>query len=329
MSQLLSDPMFVSFVIPHKGRTEYLKATIDSIFTQEGDLSQVEIIVVSQEQQLENIYENKVNCPKVKVIYRPQHETISALRNIGVKASQGQYLALIDADIKLDPNWLGAMFVELQSKQNRMLVSAVQRCETDAPTLEKIRTALSNISVDCSLQFLPGRNLFLKRTVFDKVGGFPEHLVTCEDYYFTDKVHQLGELYYTSRSAYLHLGEDKTHSELFKKEIWRGKSNLQSLRGRSVSVNEYPSILVPIWIFFFSLLLVLGLVSLKKALVLFGVVMIMLPITLYSMRLYNRTKTVLIFIHIFCFYSVYFSARTIGTIRGFFEEVWGYIQNRL
>ena len=246
--------MLVSFVIPHKGREELLERTVASIVAQDYDLSELEITIVTQNTTLASDFQREKELVSINIVFRPDNETISALRNTGVEHSSGHYLAFLDADVVLSANWVKAMLSELEDNTGRVLVSAVQRCENNAPPLEKIRTALSNATIDSEVQFLPGRNLLLKKETFAKVGGFPEHLVTCEDYYFTDRVHELGQLYYSSEADYVHLGEDKNYKELFNKEIWRGQSNLQSVKGRRIPLSELPSFLVPAWILLLSLI---------------------------------------------------------------------------
>src|SRR5690606_16186429 len=131
---------------------------------------------------------------RLVVLNRPAAEVISTLRNMGANSCNGRYLAFLDADVEIGPNWITAMLAELHASPGRVLVSAMQKCDRNAPELERIRTLLSNAVVDASVRFLPGRNLLLRRETFLEAGGFPEHLITCEDYYFTDKVHDLGEL---------------------------------------------------------------------------------------------------------------------------------------
>ena len=181
--------------------------------------------------------------------------------------------------------------------------------------------SLSNAAVDCNVRFLPGRNLLLKKSTFESAGRFPEHLVTCEDYYFTDMVHSLGDLYYSSKANYIHLGEDKSFGEMFHKEIWRGQSNLQSIRGRTIPLSEFPSFLVPMWILLFSLLGLTGLVTQYFDLALLGLVGSSLPIFIYSLRLKKIAGRNLLFKDVIRFYLVYFPARIIGTISGLFRVI--------
>jgi GT2 family glycosyltransferase len=252
-----------------------------------------------------------------RVVHRPQAGTISALRNHGVALSTSEYVAFLDADIELSKNWLRVMLAELTRRgSDRVIVSGVQRNSINAPAVECIRTALSNVHTDCEVPFLPGCNLFMRRSNFHEIGGFPEHLVTCEDYYFTDKAAQLGKLYYCSEATFVHLGEDKKYSQLFKKEIWRAQSNLHSIKGRKITLSEWPSFLVPLWLMGFMLVCLLGLISHQFIIAILGLAMAMLPITLYSLRLYRHASSEVSLAEVFGFYLTYFPARVIGSIIG-------------
>lgn len=149
----------------------------------------------------------------------------------------------------------------------------------------------------------------------------PEDIVTCEDYYFTDKVHQIGAVYCTSKASFIHLGEDKSYFEMFRKEIWRGQSNLQSIRGRRIPLREIPSILTPLWQIFFLFAIIIFLLMGKRDFVLFFSVMFCLPIILYSIRLYKVGRNSISFSDSLWFYCVYLSARAIGTTIGVFKTI--------
>lgn len=299
------------------GRDDMLRATLSSITQLDFEQGEFEVIVVTKDadESLENVF----SAIDLRVIKVEHNCNISQQRNLGVEHSTGKYLAFLDADVSLSSNWLEVMLDELVQVSGRVLVSAHQAYEPNAQSLEIIRTTLSNSCLDCSVRFLPGRNLFLERKHFLAVGGFPEHLETCEDYYFTDKIHGLGELFYTSKTSYIHLGEDKQLGSMFKKEIWRGQSNLKSIRGRNIPLEEVPSFLVPIWILLFFLLTLLCAIFAMPTLSFFSLFLCLLPIVLYSLRLHRIAKGKVKLIDITTFYSFYFPARIIGTIGGLFS----------
>lgn len=314
--------MLISFVIPHHGRIDMLQKTLQSIAMQACDLTQIEVLIVSQNdsQSIDHLIENQPFS--VSILYAEPSDTISRLRNIGVEKSIGQYLAFLDADIFLSENWIETMQVLLnESGQRRVIVSAVQVEGENAPPLEIIRTEISNAQVDCNVDFLPGRNLFVRREDFDKIGGFPEHLVTCEDYYFTDMASKYGALYYSTMASYIHLGEDKDFLQMYKKEIWRGQSNWLSIKGRNVPLSEYPSFLSPIWITFFIVLSLFSLLFGCLSVAVWAAVFGLLPLLIYVVRLYSLSKGRVSLLYIVKFYLFYFPARAYGTIVGLFKSI--------
>jgi len=178
------------------------------------------------------------------------------------------------------------------------------------------RQALSNAVVDSEVEFLPGRNLLLHKETFILAKGFPEHLITCEDYVFTQRVAMYGKLFYSSDSNYIHLGEDKAFWPMAEKEVWRGQSNIASLSGRKIPMSEWPSFIAPP-VFTFGLIIALiffatGL-SYMAIIFLIGALSVL---AIYSLRLLKITQGKPGLFSIIKFYAMYFPARTIGTIKG-------------
>lgn len=311
----------VSFIIPHKGRENMLIETIDSIAALEYPHEQLEIVLVSQNPAVSEDVKQAAGNITLQVIESTPDNTISTSRNIGARQAKGNYFAFLDADIALSANWLSTCLQLLQSRPDTKLVSAMQLPSATPTPLEHIRVALSNADLDCTVSFLPGRNLLLSKETFYQAGQFPDDLVTCEDYYFTDKVNQLGELYYTSQAQYVHIGEDKQLSAMFSKEIWRGQSNLASTRDRRIPLREWPSFIVPVAIpglVFCALLLAIAGYS---GLSLMALGLAVLPVILYSLRLFKLVAGTTSFWQVLKFYSVYFPARAIGTVGGIIKTI--------
>lgn len=311
--------MKVSFIIPHNGRYNLLIDTIASLNSLDYPKSDFEVIIVSQNEDITSQVFSSLDLEglNLKLNYYPG-KNISAQRNFGFEAASGEYIAYIDADVDLSANWITAMFHELE-QPDVVIASAVQRPTNDESMLEALRVALSNVDIDCDVDFLPGRNLFLHRQTVLRIGGFPEHLTTCEDYFFTDKAASFGRLRYVSTATYAHLGEDRDYSTLWTKEKWRGQSNLLALKGRTIKLREWPSILAPLLVF---VLVVSACFSLLTAH--FTVAFLLLAMAcsipfVYSIRL-KRLAPTLPWREITKFYFTYFPARAIGSVVGVFKS---------
>ena len=146
---------------------------------------------------------------------------------------------------------------------------------------------------------------------------------TCEDYYFTGKVAEIGKLVYSSSTQYIHLGEDRSYSQLFRKEIWRAKSNLASVKGRRIPLREIPSFVVPtaIVVLFLGALLLFSLnmpLWAMASLVLAGI-----PFVAYTARLYALARHYGVsLMECGYFYASYFTARSVGTVSGLIQRVF-------
>lgn len=308
----------ISFIIPHYGRENLLVMAIQSIVDQDYDLEQIEVILVTQNKELSETVHSFQNQVSLSVLTQEQSQTISQSRNAGVMHSSGAYLAFIDADVSISANWINCMLEELESSaDHRTIVSAIQTNSANATSVEKIRTVLNNISSDKNVDALHGSNLFLTRETFELTGGFPPDLTTCEDVYFTSEAGKYGNLYMTSGATHIHLGEDRDYRGLFKKEIWRGQSNIQSIKGRRIPLRELPSIIIPLVFLLVALFSIVLLTLNFLVLSLASFILFLLPVILYSARLMKHsTDKSLNPMDYLLFYLVYFSARSIGTYFG-------------
>ena len=306
----------VSFVIPHKGRETMLLQTLDSIKQQTLDAEKFEVIIVSQNENVSQTLAEYRQHFSLTVMHNDDANSISHSRNIGAAKATGTYLAFLDADVSLAANYTTIMLQTLQHTPSLALVAAMQVNSEQAPPLERIRTALSNAELDTTVSFLPGRNLFLHRDTFATVGGFPEHLLTCEDYYFTGQVSEHGGLYYTSDTHYVHLGEDKDFGPMFKKEIWRGQSNIASTSGRPIPLRELPSFIVPFAVTLGVLFLLICLLYSHTNFAIMLSIIAGAPLLAYTGRLKKLVGNKVSFFNCLRFYLVYFPARAIGTVLG-------------
>ena len=285
----------------------------------------MEVLIVSKDtnhhasalrDRLEAVFDNG----SVDLVPIPADKTISFGRNFGAERSRGKYLAFVDADVRLDEDWVAVMTSALRDNPNSVLSGAVQQADTDRTSVDVIKSSMSQANAGM-VNALPGNALFMEKSVFEQYPKFPEHLETCEDWVFTNTLSQSGDIVLSANSHYVHLGEDKNYRTLFRKEIWRGTSNVGSINGRKIEPAEWPSFIVPVVVgvsFVLALLsLLFGQLSIGVSLLLFS----LLAPVLYAIRLKRKSAVPVAFPMLVYFYLVYFLARSVGMVKGVFTGV--------
>lgn len=178
---------------------------------------------------------------------------IGALRNHGARASNGQWLAFLDADIEVPSDWLSRL-LDLQRRGEGDVFALDCDTPRQAPWFAyawQRRTLRAGQTLQDS-SWLPTPNLLMLRQWFDRVGGFDERLRTGEDKDFTLRLHQAGaRLRVLRQPVVLHWGFEGSWAEWLGKELWRQGSHLQLLRSNGLNLRllRFPLLSLAIWLF--------------------------------------------------------------------------------
>jgi GT2 family glycosyltransferase len=98
------------------------------------------------------------------------------------------------------------------------------------------------------VDFLPGRNIFVNRSVFDAAGGFDPAFRTGEDKDFTFRVRKAGYRVLSAPEVCLiHLGYEKSLAELVRKEFWRQSCTLQFAKKHGFSLRTLRHPMLSAW----------------------------------------------------------------------------------
>jgi glycosyltransferase involved in cell wall biosynthesis len=180
-------PPLVSVVIPTYNREALLREAVGSVLTQ--TYREWELIVVDDgSTDGTAAYLGAVGHPRVTVIRRPHSANPALLRNTGVRASRGDYVAFLDSDDVWFPDKLdrqvrdalehpecGWSYTGLVHIDGRGRETAGHRAWVPyrgwilEPLLDGRATAQTS-------------TVMIERALFDSVGGFDESLLRCQDY---------------------------------------------------------------------------------------------------------------------------------------------------
>ena len=189
-----SKRVFFSIVVPCYNVQDTLKETIESILKQ--DFNNYEIVAVDDGSfdKTSQILINYKIKNKIKVITQ-SNKGLGAARNTGIKASDGIYICLLDADDLWVPNKLTSVYKIIKNKGYALISN--DEIILGNKYLFYLRNnppkSLSNLLI--SGNTLSPSAITIKKEIFDKVGLFKEgkKFLVGEDWDFWIRVIDSGE----------------------------------------------------------------------------------------------------------------------------------------
>lgn len=176
-------PLF-SVVIASFNRAQLVKSTLDSVRTQE--FKDYEVIVVD-DGSTDKTLEVLRSYPEVKILTQ-NNKGPGQARNYGVSRSSGKYIAFLDSDDLWFP-WTLSSFAEAIAKHNEPdLLSGRLQEFVEVPNLERAHREPLRVHAFEDYYASSGNPYFVgacmmtvKKTAFEKVGGFTDKRIYAED----------------------------------------------------------------------------------------------------------------------------------------------------
>ncbi len=202
-----------SLVIPTYNREELLVDSLRDAL--DSDYPNLEIIVVDQTPRHKPETEAFLKSVEGRVVWIRARETgLPKARNAGLRKATGDYIIFTDDDVRFERDFVSRHVRELEDGadvvQGRIIEGAGNPSESPQWMSFWIRVSGSN---DCprrgDINTLTGCNFSLKRSVYEKIGGFDERLLNpslLEDGDWAIRAHKAGfRLRYSPLPALRHL----------------------------------------------------------------------------------------------------------------------------
>ena len=180
----------VSVIIPAYNVEKYIGETLDSVLTQ--TYSDFEVVVVddgSQDQTASIIKQYQTKYPKKIRLIQKENGGPSKARNVGIKASTGEYIAFIDADDLWLPGKLEKQvgYFEKQPSQVGLVYTNAKKFDEQGiwtlPKRYRKKRAYGWIYKDLLRQnMIPNQSVIVRKRCFEEVGFFEEFLDIIEDH---------------------------------------------------------------------------------------------------------------------------------------------------
>lgn len=234
----------VSFIIPVQDDAARLRRCLESISRNGDPAGLLEVVVVDNGSRDGS---GRVALEAGARLLTCSGICVSELRNQGAAAARGEILAFIDADHEIDSGWT----VRAVENLGKPEVGAVGAQYLPPPSGTWVQNAFDAMRDHhrglCEVEWLASGNLAVRRSDFERVGGFDTTLESCEDFDLCQRLRSLGlRVMSDDRLRSVHFGDPATLQALFRAELWRGRDNLRAgLRG-PITLRGLPSLLIPV-----------------------------------------------------------------------------------
>lgn len=170
--------MLASIVVPTKSRPYAIVDAVRSIMN--GTYQNFELFVVDQTPDESTLEALRPFMDDPRFFYlqnrRPGYGAASS-RNMGIAASSGEVVAIIDDDVEVKPNWLELIVAEYSADPDLMFITAT----LEAPPFDPNSGFTPHFTPFPGMKnwWLPwnvaGANISMRRILFDRIGGYDEY----------------------------------------------------------------------------------------------------------------------------------------------------------
>lgn len=173
----------ISTIIPTYNGARYLRATIDSVLAQRHP--SIEVIVVDDASTDGTVELIRSYGDSVRLVQNKVSRGTAAARNSGLRASSGEWIALLDHDDLWLPERLERQVKMLREEPNLDVLFAAIRFfdSADGRTLDRYFPGEAlNVHDILGHKVLTVQTLLMRRSALEAVGGFDESLRGTDDW---------------------------------------------------------------------------------------------------------------------------------------------------
>jgi len=200
----MSTTPFFSVIIPAHNEEKNIERLLNSLVEQSYQDFE---IIVSNSDSIDNTSEVvekfKTSFPTLRLL-EEKTQNVSAARNGGAKHAVGQWLVFFDADVYVEKHFLKAMFKHIQV--DRPSMATAWNRPSPASWRGRIIFGMMNRIVQLIQYSQPAANgpcILMRKSLFEKLGGFDQTIFFGEDYDIVKRAFKIGGIMRVYRNPLL------------------------------------------------------------------------------------------------------------------------------
>jgi len=303
---------FVSIVLPAHNEADSIKRCLDSIISSDYPAHRFETIVVDNS-STDGTPDLARQFPVQ--VYDLPNANVGAVRNYGARKAKGSILAFLDADCVVDSSWLKTGVNSLANLKVDVVGGGIKL--GSSPSWVESFWLLECRHGSSRPTELIGCNIFIRKSVFESVGGFNEHVTSGEDSDISRRLKTMGHSVPIDPDlAVVHLGNAKDVFSFIRRQQWHAENYIAYWQSSIVD----PVFYLVLWFTLSVCLSFFYIVTNQVYSGFFSIISALLPAGVLSLkrlkrastREYNPVKLALIF----SLDVLYLSGRSLGLLRG-------------
>ena len=217
---------YVSVIIPAHNEERHIAKCIDSVLKTNWPREMLELLVI----------DHSSTDRTAKLAYAAGARVLSlstgkigSVRNAGLAAAKGEFVAYVDGDCSVPATWLQAAIGLLRSDESIGAVGGPCLSPPDGTWVERSIAPSATESGSARRVKAIATSSFIARTsLLRDIGGFDERLISGEDDDMSNRIRSRGlALVSTSDCHIVHHGYPQTWQDMLKKEIWHGSHHIE------------------------------------------------------------------------------------------------------
>ncbi len=328
----------VSVIVPVRNESRSIRATLQSLLTQEYPAHDYEVIVAdgcSTDDTVPIVRELQRDHSNLKLVHNPERWS-SAGRNAGLRQMAGRVVVVVDGHCHVPDQYYLRNVVAAFAASGADCLGRPQPLDAPNPTPFQAAVSLarsSRLGHNPSSDIYSNQAKFVepqstavayRRSVFETIGFFDQRFDACEDVEFNQRVHDAGlTCYFTPDIAIVY--DPRTTPKALFKQLGRygaGRARLAAKHPRSLSL---PALVPPLWCVWLVVGAALVFAHPYLALAYLGSIALYLGTILGASLWLGRGQTVAIRARL----PLVFLAIHFGFAAGFLGEVWRRIRGRV